>query len=227
MNAAQPERLSSSHLEDLSFVVLSARADESGLELYPDLDNDVRARLRSRLKQLARYDFPASMTEDPALRRGYTLRQCCRLMLGLLLLDAYLPPSLVVMLVRNNEVTFLRAIAARLSDPSPHTSASQDLLAVILAAEIQDALAFTGRVQLERDRVRLIRRSELPLIWSDDLSGSGTRLVVDISAAAGAMWQWISGRRLMTDAARVALLAEVESESGTGFAPTSDKRLRR
>lgn len=227
MNAAPPERLPSSHLEDLAYIVLSARAGEPSPELYPDLDADTRARLRSRLKQLARYDLPASMTEDPALRRGYTLRQCCRLTVALLLLDAHLPPSLVVMLVRNNEVSFLRAIAARLSGPASHPSADEDWLAVILPAEIQDALALAARSGLEPDRVRLVRRSELSLIWSGDLAGPSTRLVVDVAAAAGAMWRWISGRRLMTDVARTALLQEMESERGTGFASAAERRLRR
>jgi hypothetical protein len=227
MNAAEPERLSSSHLEDLAFIVLSARADDPNLELYPDLDADTRARLRSRLKQLARYDFPSSMSEDPSLRRGYTLRQCCRLTIALLLLDSHLPPSLVVMLARNNEVSFLRAIAGQLGDTRRDVSNDSDLLAVILPAEIQDTLAFPAWLRLEPDRVRLVRRCDLSLVWSNDLAGPGARLVVDIAAATGAMWRWISGRRLMTDVARTSLLEEVENEQGSGFSTAAERRFRR
>ena len=221
------ERLPSSQLEDLAFIILSARADQAEFDLYPDLDSTTRSRLRSRLKQLSRYDFPSSLGNDPALRRGYTLRQCCRLAVALLLLDDYLPPSLIVALVRNNEIGFLRAMMARLTSASPQKATSSDLLAIVLPAEIQDALAIPCWQSAEPERVRFIRRSDLTHLWSGDLAGSGSRLVVDVATATGALWRWISGRRLMTDVARTALIEELDRTSTTGFSPEVERRLRR
>ncbi|KQN01456.1 hypothetical protein [Sphingomonas sp. Leaf25] len=227
MTEVPSERLSSSHLEDLAFIVLSARPDAADFNPYVELNDDARARLRSRLKQLARYDFPSSLSEDKSLRRGYTLRQCCRLTVGLLLLDAHLPASLAVMLARNNEVSFLRAIASRLAADSRGDATPEDLLSVIVSGELQDTLASPAWIAAESGRVRLVRRDELSQLWADDLAGSGARLVVDMATAAGALWTWISSRRLMTDLARVALIADIDHETGPGFVFVEDGKLRR
>ncbi len=227
MTDVPPERLSSRHLEDLAFIILLARPGASDLDLYPELGNEARLRLRSRLKQLARYDFPSSLTEDPALRRGYTLRQCCRLTVALLLLDAHLPASVAVTLARNNEVSFLRAMAGRLAANTQSTAMPDDLVGVIVSGELQDALATPAWLGLETARTRLRRRDEIGLLWTDDLAGPGARLVVDVATAAGTLWNWIHGRRLMTDLARTALLAEIEQEEGSGFEVVEEGKLRR
>lgn len=226
MTDALPERLSSSHLEDLAFIVLSARTDTSDLGLYPELKAEARARLRSRLKQLARYDFPASLTQDKALRRGYTLRQCCRLTIALLLIDAHLPASFAVTLASDNELGFFRAIAHRLAR-GESTATPDDLVGVVMAGELQDGLAVPAWLALEPARVRFVRRDEVGRLWSDGLAGSGARLVVDVSTAAGALWQWISGRRLMTDLARTALIDEIDDRRGSGFVFDKENRHTR
>jgi hypothetical protein len=220
------ERLSSSHLEDLAFIVLSSRPDTSHLDLYPELGSDARARLRSRLRQLSRYDFPASLAQDKALRRGYTLRQCCKLTIALLLVDAHLPASVAVAVATSNDLGFLRAMANRLARDGT-AAAPDDLVAVVIAGELQDALGAVPWLVLEPARVRFVQRTEVGQLWSADLTGSGARLVVDVATAAGALWQWISGRRLMTDRARVALLAEIERDDGPGFADRESVPTRR
>ncbi len=221
MTDVPQERLSSSYLEDLAFTILSARVHTSDVILHPELTDEDRARLRSRLKQLARHDFPASLTEDKALRRGYTLRQCCRLTIALLLIDAHLPASLAVVLARNNEPIFLRAIAKRLAAGPQSASGPEDLIAVIISGELQDALASAAWLATDSGRVRLVRRDGIGGLWSDDLSGSGARLVVDVATAAGALWNWISARRLMTDLALKGLLVEIE-QGGPAFSSAKD-----
>ena len=222
------QRLSSAHLEDLAYIILSARSDDDRFDLYPHLEDELRGRLRSRIKQLSRYDWPSSLREDPAFRRGYTLRQCCRLAIALLLLDAHLPPSLVVLIAQNNERGFLFAIAERLANPTRHSASASDQLAVILPAEIKDALAFPGWADHQPTRVRFILRSDLATAWTGDLAGPGARLIVDVGTAATALWRWISGRRLMDDTARLALVAGVDSMKGqAAFEPVAARRLRR
>lgn len=221
---ALPERLSSSHLEDLAFVILSARPDAGELDLYPELSSDARARLRSRLKQLARYDFPASLAEDKALRRGYTLRQCCRLTIALLLIDAHLPASFAVTLVSGNELGFLRAMVHRLAR-GDGKSMPDDLVGVVITGELQDGLAAPAWVAMEAARVRFVRRDKVADLWDDDLAGSGARLVVDVATATGALWHWISGRRLMTNVARMALIEEVDRQEGIGCAHNEEMKL--
>ena len=108
MTEPLPFRLGSAHLDDLAIVVLTNSPGSDPVTLRPALGTDERARLRARLKLIGRHDWPSSMQEDPLIRRGYTLRQCCRLMVALLLLDAYVPPSIAVPLARNNELMFLR-----------------------------------------------------------------------------------------------------------------------
>lgn len=228
MTDSLQQRLSSTHLEDLAFILLSACSARDLTDLYPALGDDMRARLRSRVKQLSRYDWPSSMNEDPLLRRGYTLRQCYRLAVTLLLLDAHLPPSLAVQLAKNNERSFLFAIAERLIDPARLPPSPNDLIAVIIPAEIQEALSFPALSHLVVDRVRLIRRTDLAELWSNDLTGPGARLMVDIGTSALALWHWLSRRRLMDDGARIALLAEINNFRGeSGFERVGEKRLRR
>lgn len=221
------QRLPSPYLEDLAFIVLSARADRTEFDLYPDLSDDMRTRLRSRIKQLSRYDWPSSMRDDPAFRRGLTLRQCLRLAVTLLLLDAHLPPSLAVMLAQNNEPGFLRAAGHALGWSTGSDTATDDV-AVILATEIQDALEFADRAEVQGDRVRFVRREDLARIWTADLAGSGARLIIDVATTAGALWHWISERRLMNDVARIDLLAEITDATGKAdFERVADRKLRR
>lgn len=228
MTDSSPRRLSSSHLEDLAFIALSASSGRERIDVYPDLSEEMRTRLRSRAKQLSRYDWPSSMKEDPALRRGLTLQQCFRLAVTLLLLDAHLPPSLAVLLARNNERSFLIAMAARLSEPTRQTSGPDDLIAVILPAEIQEALSVTTLEELAIERVRLIRRRDLSAVWTADLVGPGARLCIDVGTAAAALWHWLSSRRLMDDRARIALLAHVDTFRGeNGFLRVAEKQFRR
>lgn len=228
MTESRTQRLPSSHLEDLAFVVLSARSGEAGFNLYPDIDEALRSRLRSRLKQLSRYDWPSCVRDDPQFRRGLTLQQCYRLMIALLLLDVHLPPSLAVMIAQNNELGFFNAIAGSLGDASNQVPPNHRWLAVVLATEIQESLHFPGRAAAEEDRVRFVRQNDLGELWSDDLAYSGARIVIDIAAAATALWLWISERRLMNDTARLGFLAEVEAFSEhPRYEPRADRKLRR
>lgn len=227
MTESNPERLASAYLEDFAHILLSARADGDELDLYPILSDDSRARLRSRLKQISRYDWPATLDTDPALRRGYTLRQCCRLAVTLVLLDAHLPPSLAVVIAQNNETAFLSLIAERLGDPG-RSAGPNDRIAVIMPAEIRQSLAFPGTTALEVERVRLIPRSDLQHLWSSDLAAPGPRLVIDIGGALLTMWRWIAGRRLMSDTARLGLLDEASVlRDAPGYVCTTERKLRR
>lgn len=228
MNDSDIQRLPSAQLEDLAFIVLSARANDEEFSLYPDIDDEMRARLRSRIKQLSRYDWPSSLRDDPAFRRGLTLRQCLRLSVTLLLLDAHLPPSLAVMLTQNNELGFLRVAGAALGVSPDLCSTDEGAVAVILATEIQDTLGFEDRADVQEARVRFLRRADLAQLWSGDLAGSGARLIIDIATAAAALWRWIGERRLMSDVARVGLLAEIEvTTDQPDFKRVADRKLRR
>lgn len=222
------DRLSSAYMDDLIYIALSARPNDEGFALHPDLDESMRARLRSRIKQLGRYDWPSSMRDDPAFRRGYTLRQCYRLVTAVILLDAYLPPSLVVLLAQNNEVSFFRAIAQRLHNPSERQASPNDLIAMIVPGEIRDALAFADWSSLDEHRVRLIQRHDLAEAWSGNLAQAGPRLAVDVATAALAVWRWISERRLLDDTVRQVFLAEVDSlDPEAGYEPVARMRRRR
>lgn len=75
--------------------------------------------------------------------------------------------------------------------------------------------------------MRLMRRDDFGLLWANDLAGSGARLAVDLATAAGALWNWISGRRLMTNLARTALIAEIKQEDSPGFPLIEEGGLRR
>ncbi|WP_311270833.1 hypothetical protein [Sphingobium sp. WCS2017Hpa-17] len=209
MSDSDIQRLSSGHLEDLAYIVLTARADGQAINLYPDLSDQLRKRLRSRIKHLSQYDWPSSLRNDPALRRGFTLRQCCRLMTALLMIDAHLPANKAVPLARQHERQFFRAIAQRLHAPSDLAS-PDDEIAVITSGEIRDALGFPEKHSLLTPPVRFIARNDLPHQWSSHLADPGARLALDVGTAAVALWRWISGRRLMDDAARTQLLAEIQ-----------------
>ena len=228
MSDSPAQRLSSIYLEDMAYIVLSAIPDDDGGRLDHVLHDDSRTRLRSRLKQLSRYDWPASVAEDSALRRGYTLRQCCRLTVALLLLDACLPPSLAVALARDNEGSFLNAISHRLTDTDRRHAADDDLVAAILPAEIRNATDASDWPDQQTARVRLVRRGDLFYSWSGDLAGPGARLLVDPATSVAALWRWITARRLLDDGARQALLREIEChKDAAGFMPIAGRLLRR
>ncbi len=207
MNATNPPRLAASYMEELAYFTLTARADSTALDLYPNISDDARHRLRVRTKQMSRYDWPSHMGEDPALRRGYTLRQCFRLMVVLQMIDAHLPPSLAVRVARNNELGLMDVIAARLNQPERLTATANDAIAIMLPAEIRDLLSGTGwsnSLQLQ-----FVARGDLSDLWANSLDAPGTRLAVDIGAAAASLWRWLSGRRLFDDSARTHFLGEI------------------
>jgi hypothetical protein len=222
------QRLSSVHLEDMAFIALSAIPDDDGAMLHHQISDLSRTRLRSRLKQLSRYDWPSSMAEDGALRRGYTLRQCCRLATALLMLDAYLPPSLAVALARDNERSFLSAIATRLRDTARSFAEGDDPIAVVLPGEIRDATDPADWSCQETGRVRLIRYDDLTAAWSEAVAGPGTRLLVNPATSMAAVWRWIVDRRLMDDSARQAFLDEIDRyKDAPGFEPLPGRSTRR
>jgi hypothetical protein len=221
-------RLPSTYLEDLAHIVLAARPDGTRFDPYPDLGDDVRSRLRSRLKQAGRYDWPSSLREDPGLRKGYTLHQCCRLLVVLLLIDTHLPPSLAIALARNNEMTFLRAIAARLAEHSRYDAALNDVMSVVLPGEVRDTLPADETDQGCRQQVFLVERGRMADMWAAPLCEAGARLVIDVSTATAAMWRWIASRRLMDDTVRLALIAEVDQAADQpGFRKLVEKVNRR
>ena len=224
-----PQRLGSFHLEDLAIVALTASADQNAQSLHPDLDDQRRARLRSRLKQIGRHDWPSSLREDPLLRRGYTLRQCCRLVAALMLIDAHLGPSDAIALAQANELNILRAIAPRLEAGEPLAANPDDLLVVVPLGELVSLVVDQQWRGAQAQALRLVRRGDLSLLWSNetDLAFPGQRLVLDIGWAAAAVWRWLLERNLMTDDARVSLLAEIEGDRGKrGFAGPTDPVLR-
>lgn len=227
-----PQRLGSTHLEDLAIVALTASANQDRLPVHPDLDNQRRARLRSRLKQVGRHDWPSSLAEDPLLRRGYTLRQCCRLVAALMLIDAHLAPSDAIALAKANEFTLLRVIAPRLTaeEHNPSQPDPADLLVVIPLGELVSLIADQQWRGARPQALRLIQRSDLSLLWSDraELAFAGQRLIIDLGSAAAAMWRWMAERNLMTDDARIELLSEIEgSRRERGYAGTTAPIRRR
>lgn len=228
MTDIEIQRLAALHLEDLAYVALSARADGVGFELYPTLKDDTRIRLRSRIRQIGRYDWPTSMREDPSVRRGYTLRQCYRLITALILLDAYLPPSLVMMIARNNEFGFLDVISRRLAEPLDFGAHANDSIGVIVPGEIRDVAGFPISTDTEPDRVHFLPRASLDALWAGKHDSGGARLTVDIATAAISVWRWLIGRRLFDDAARIALLEEARLyERSPSYLPVAGKQLRR
>jgi hypothetical protein len=224
-------RLASAQLEDLVIVALTARAVEDSVTLYPTLDDGRRATLRSRIKLIGRHDWPANLREDSLLRRGYTLRQCFRLVTAVTLIDAMLPPSLAVSIAMNNELTFLRAIAAGLRTyGSKDNDTDADLICVIVLGDMWQQVDQVGWLRAETGRVRLVERAQLGQCWSEsaDLASSGHRLLVDIATSARAVWQWLSSRRLMTKDDRLRLISAVDEDlAAPGYRHISDRTWRR
>ncbi|CAM3273469.1 hypothetical protein SPAN111604_14320 [Sphingomonas antarctica] len=222
-----PQRLGSFYLEDLSIVALAASADQNISPMLPELDEARRARLRSRIKQLGRHNWPSSLYGDPLLRRGYTLRQCCRLIATLMLLDAHLAPSDAIALAQANELSILRAIAPRLETVIVGRSlvSAADLLMVVPLGELVDLVAAEQWRKFQPQAIRLVRRRDLSSLWSADaeLQFPGQRLVLDIGLAVSTAWLWMRERRLMTDIAVEALLDEVgAAEKSPGYSgPTA------
>lgn len=228
MNESAPQRLASAHMQDAIFLFLSARPDGQKFDLYPDIDDAVRARLRSRLKQIARYDWPSSLRKDPSLKRGYTLPQCFRLMIVLQLLDAHLPPPLAIAIAQNNEPGFFSAIARRLSDSARFDRLPNDSIAIISPGEMQESFGFPGWAEFEAERVHFLPRNDLSMIWSGDLPAAGARLAIDVGSAAITLWRWISGRRLMSDTARTTFIAENNaSDKDLSFKRVAERPTKR
>lgn len=222
-------RLSSSHLEDLALVALTAWPARSEAQAFPTLDDAQRARLRSRLKQIGRHDWPASLKEDPLLRRGYTLRQCFRLVVALLLIDAQLPPSTAVPIAANNELTFIRLILERLrsADSAP---APSDSIAVVLLGELWEQVDPQGAAKAKLGRVRIVQRNALANIWSADagLDVPGQRLILDVGASGRAVWACLQHRRLLPADELHRLADAIEHAAGLpGFVEGARKITRR
>jgi hypothetical protein len=204
MDAKEPPRLAARYMEDLAYFTLTARADSTELNLYPEIADDARHRLRVRTKQMSRYDWPSHVGEDPALRRGYTLRQCFRLMIVLQMVDAHLPPSLAVRVARNNELGLMDVIAARLNEPERLTVTASDAIAIMLPGELRDLLPSANWPNSLR--LQFVARGDLADLWT---GAPGTRLAMDIGAAAAGVWRWLSGRRLFDESARIHFLGEI------------------
>lgn len=204
-------RLSALHLDDLAIVVLTTPSGSDPADPHPELDEDTRARLRARLKLIGRHDWPSSLREDAQLRRGYTLRQCFRLVTALMLLDAHIPPSIAIPIARSNEVLLLRIIAARLADPDA-ISSPHDMLAVVPLGQFWEWLDPVGWREAEPYRIRSLARSELASLWSQDvgLGIAGQRLVLDVGGSAQTLWRWIRARRLLSESTVGAFRDEVE-----------------
>ncbi len=206
-------RLGATHLDDLAIVILTTPPGSDPSALRPELDEEGRARLRTRLKLISRHDWPASMKEDPAIRRGYTLRQCFRLMAVLLLLDAHVPPSVAVPIARSNELLFLRMITPQLTVVQPEVASDQ--VAVVLLGDFWEWVDPAASAAAELCRVRTIERADLSTLWSNDhdLGSAGQRLPIDIAGVSRTMWRWIRSRNLMPDDALTELVAEIEALS--------------
>lgn len=230
MTDSTSPRLSASHLEDMAYVALTARAEAETLDLFPALADKIRSKLRSRLKQFARHDWPSSMQEDAAIRRGYTWRQCCRLIAALLMMDGHLTPSTAIPICRNNELAILRAIAARIGGEAPAPPSPTDPLIVLILGELWEQVDEAGSTRANPSRLRLVERRNLGDLWSADadLHAAGQRLVVDVGTAAETAWRWISERRLMPPSARHDLLDDLREHAGEpGFQVTPGRTLRR
>ncbi len=230
MSDSPVERLGSLYLEDMAIIALTKRECAQPPDVHPDLEDSRRARLRSRIKQVSRHDWPANRTEDPLIRRGYTLRQCYRLIVALLLIDAHLAPSYAVALAKANELALLRLIVARLEahGAANESAAKNDRIAVVLLGELTEMVAEVPWHAAERQRIRLIERSQLVGLWSiKDLAHSGQRLPLDVGTAALAVWHWMTERRLMTGAALTQLAEQLDRENGPEFCPLPNVVPRR
>lgn len=211
MTSLDPPRLSATHMEDLAYFTLAARPDGDDFDAYVAINDKVRQRLRVRAKQMSRYDWPSHMGEDPGIRRGYTLRQCLRLMVVLQMLDAHLPPSFAVRVARNNELGIMDIIAGRLREPKRIKTRDDDPIVIVSPAEIRDLDA--GWPATNSLRLQYVELGNLSTLWSGPLGGPGSRLSLDVGAAAATVWRWLSGRRLFDDSARTLFLADIDSSS--------------
>lgn len=220
-------RLGAVHLDDLAIVVITTPPGAEAT-LRPQLDEDSRTRLRARLKLIGRHDWPSSLREDPALRRGYTLRQCFRLMTALLLLDAHIPPSIAIQIARANELQFLRTITTHLTQPPQRSD--DDPITVVLLGQFWEWLDQSACDDAEPYRVRMMTKAQLPQLWSDEsgLAIAGQRLPIEIGAVALSMWRWIQERDLLPADALAGLIEQIEqSRSAPGYRPTSGVSKRR
>lgn len=201
-------RLGAAHLDELAIVIITTPPGADAI-LRPELDEDSRARLRSRLKLIGRHDWPSNLREDPALRRGYTLRQCFRLMTALVLLDAHIPPSIAIQITRANELQFLRTITTHLTHPP--TLSENDPIAVLMLGQFWEWLDQPAWSSAEPYRVRIMARAALSNLWSNDLglAIAGQRLTIEIGGVARSMWEWIRARDLLPASALNDLVEEL------------------
>jgi hypothetical protein len=190
-------RLASAHLEDLAIVTVAAAPGSVAASLYPSVDDTARSKLRARLKQFSRHQWPASLTEDPKLRRGYTVRQCFRLVSAIVLIDAQLGPTKAVAIAAANERVIMREMV-RAIDEGPSSLAS-DTVAVCVAGDISQIVDEAGVTKAKPLCLRWLRRDSLADLWSAnaDLDCTGPRVVLDFSTPARAVWRWIAERRLV------------------------------
>jgi len=205
-------RLASVYFEDLAIIALTARCGRVEPVLYPTLDDKRRSTLRSRLKLISRYDWPSNQKEDPDLRRGYTLRQCCRLIVALLLIDSGVPPAAAISIASNNEFGMLRAILnAQRTSTYLGECQPTDEIAVIIKGDIWEQVDELGWNASKAQQVRFVARHSMKFCWSDevDLGSSGQRILIDISTAARAVFHWLVARRLVSREAVNAFWAEI------------------
>jgi hypothetical protein len=210
MTESEPARLGSSHLEDMAAIALLARPNSGVSNFYPVLDEVQRIALRTRLKKISRYNWPATMKDDGQLRRGYTLRQCLRLVVALQLIDGHLAASIAVPIAAHNELATMRIIVNRLQRADPATS-DEDQLAVVALGELWEPVDPPAACAATLPRMRIIERGALSALWANqtDLDFPGQRLVIDIGSAAVAVWTWMTARRLIPRAELNRLVEDV------------------
>ncbi len=221
-------RLSSAYLEDLAIIAITTPLEAETLSLYPDLHVAKRSKLRARLKQLGRHDWPTSMKEDPELRRGYTLRQCFRLVSALALIDAQLRPGIAVAIAASNELEIMRVIFETIE--AGKVPGKNDRLAVCATGDLYELIDECGFMRAEPNRLRWLQRNTLAELWSaeHDLAHPGPRVVIDIGQTARAAWHWMSERRLIPGDELGALAREIEAqEAEPGYRPGINRTNRR
>ncbi|TPG22272.1 hypothetical protein EAH87_00130 [Sphingomonas koreensis] len=211
-------RLGSLHLEDLAIVALTARSGAS-IVRYPQLDEERRARLRARIKQLSRHNWPTSTGEDPMLRRGYTLRQCCRLLVALQMLDAHIVPSLAVPIASANEWALLRYMVPQMVRAGKAAEGSRlppsSAIAVLLLGELVATVAPDVWQFAQPQQLRFVPEVQVAELWSPSagLAHAGQRLALDVGTAAAAAWRWLLDRDLMPPTTLEQLAADVDQAS--------------
>lgn len=206
----EPARLSSSHLDDMAIVALATPPGQSAACLYPDLDEATRAKLRARLKQLSRQEWPTSMRKDPKLRRGYTLRQCFRLASALALLDAQLGPSKAVAIASANELAIIREMVAGIGSGSELSAGGK--VAVCIADDLWGLVDEQAVKDCQPLHLRWLPRDNLYDLWSaTDLNCPGQRILLDFASVAQRVWAWISARRLLPGDELERLRAEIQA----------------